>query len=91
MGCFAVACFGALFGRFAVLILWIIGWFGNSGITTFWLVVGFIFAPMTLMCVGCVNTYFGGHWGVWQIIALILCLLMDFGGDSGSASRSSNQ
>jgi len=91
MGCFAVACLGALFGRFAVIILWIIGWFAQTGITTFWLIMGILFAPLTVICVGCVNIYYNGHWGTWQIVALIICVLLDFGGDRGPTSRRSDE
>ncbi|MFA6449091.1 MAG: hypothetical protein WCX65_06485 [bacterium] len=88
MGCLAIGCFGALLGRIAVLTLWIIGWFGHARIGFIWLVVGFLFAPLTVICVGCVNNFFQGHWGFWQIVALVFCLMSDLGGNGSSAAKS---
>jgi hypothetical protein len=88
MGCFLVGCFGALMGRIAYLALWIIGWFGRAHIGLIWLVVGLLFAPLTVICIGCVNIYFHGYWGFWQIAALVFCLMSDLGGNGSSAARS---
>jgi len=87
MGCFFAGCIGTLLGRLGFFILWITGWFGKSGIGFIWLLLGFLFAPLTLICVGCVNIYFHGEWGLWQIIALIFCLLTDLGSGGGTLSK----
>jgi len=91
MGCFITGCIGALLGRLGVFLLWFFGWFGRADIKFVWLIVGFLFAPMTLICVGCVNIYFGGHWGLWQIIALVFCLMSDLGSSKGATSKRKRQ
>jgi hypothetical protein len=87
MGCFIAGCAGALLGRLGVFLLWIFGWFRGAEIGFIWLLVGFLFTPLTLICVGIVNIYFGGEWGLLQIIALILCLISDIGSGKGATSR----
>jgi len=91
MNCCIVGCMGALMGRLAVFILWITGWFSRADVSFVWVVVGFFFAPLTVICVGCVNVYFGGHWGFWQVVAVIFCLLTDLGGDGSPAARRRNR
>jgi len=91
MGCFCIGCFGAIFGRVAVLALWIIGWFGKTGIPLIWMIVGIVFAPLTLLCVGCINYFYGGQWGLFQIILLVICLLIDLRGDGSPLKKNKNK
>lgn len=87
MGCFIAGCAGALLGRLGVFLLWLTGWFGRGHIGFVFFLFGFLFAPMTLICIGCVNIYGGGEWNIPQIVALIFCLMTDLGSSGGAASR----
>ena len=87
MKCCIGGCIGGLLSRAVVLVLWFRGWFGDAGIDLVWIVLGFFFAPLTVICVGCVNVYNHGQWGGWQIAVLIFCLLVDFGGNGSPAAR----
>ena len=58
---------------------WFVGVFGSM----LWPVVGFIFAPTTLLWYSAVENWFGGEWGTLQIIGVILTLLIDFSPASG--------
>ncbi|MBU0647751.1 hypothetical protein KJ855_01070 [Patescibacteria group bacterium] len=41
------------------------------------LILGFIFAPYTLLWYCCVNHWWGGHWGWWQIAFLVIFIIGD--------------
>ena len=66
------------FPRLGALLLWLFTGFFNT-IDLLWVILGIIFAPMTLLWVAAVMNWFGGVWGVPQIIILVLALLYDFG------------
>src|SRR5205814_707093 len=62
----------------AVLLAFLTTWFNNIGLP--WVILGIIIAPVTLIWVSIVMNYFGGQWGVLQILVLVLALMADFGG-----------
>src|SRR5262245_6189826 len=66
------------FPRLAALLLWLAGFL--SSIDLIWIILGIIFAPMTLLWVGAVQHWSGGAWGILQIIVLLLAIMYDFGG-----------
>jgi hypothetical protein len=69
----------ALFApRFLILLLWLFtSWFNDIFKTALWPVLGFIFLPFTLLWYTAVQNWWGGHWGVLQIVCLIIALIMD--------------
>ena len=72
------------FPRLGVILLALFSnWFATAGLGLLSLVLGFLFAPVTLLWYSVVMNYFGGHWGFLQIITLILALMADFGGGYG--------
>lgn len=62
----------------AVLLALLTTWFNN--ISLLWIILGVLIAPLTLIWVSIVMNYFGGEWGIIQILVLILTLMADFGG-----------
>lgn len=73
------------FPRLGLILLALFSdWFATAGLGLLSLVLGFIFAPVTLLWWSVVINVFGGHWGFVQIVVLILALLADFGGGYGS-------
>jgi hypothetical protein len=72
------------FPRLGILLLALFtNWFLTAGLGLLSLVLGFIFAPITLLWYTVVMNVFGGEWGILQIVVLILALLADFGGGYG--------
>lgn len=73
------------FPRLGLILLALFSdWFATAGLGLLSLVLGFIFAPVTLLWWSVVMNVFGGHWGFVQIVVLVLALLADFGGGYGS-------
>lgn len=64
--------------RFLILILWLLtGWFKGIFDTALWPVLGFVFLPTTLLWYTAVHNWWNGHWGVVQIIGLVIALMID--------------
>ncbi len=68
-----------LFPRLGVVLLWLFTNFFAS-IALVWVILGLIFAPLTLLWVAAVSVWFGGDWGLLQILVLVLAIAYDFGG-----------
>lgn len=69
----------------AVLLALLTTWFAN--IALLWVIIGILIAPITLIWVSIVMNYFGGQWGILQILVLVLTLMSDFGGSYYTRSR----
>ena len=67
----------------AVLLALLTDWFPRAGFGLLSLVLGIIFAPVTLLWYSVVMNVFGGQWGLLQILVLVLALMADFGGGWG--------
>ena len=64
--------------RFLILILWLFtAWFKGVFGTALWPVLGFIFLPVTLLWYTAVQNWWDGHWGLLQIIGLVIALMID--------------
>ena len=64
--------------RVVILLLWFFtSWFQGIFSTILWPILGFIFLPTTLLWYTAVQHWFGGHWGVWPIIGIVLALMID--------------
>ena len=85
-------CIGVLFALFTprlmIVILWLFtGWFKGMFGTALWPVLGFFFLPTTLLWYTAVQNWWAGHWGVLQIIGLVIALMIDISPASGKRNR----
>ncbi|MDQ7007180.1 MAG: hypothetical protein Q9Q40_08100 [Acidobacteriota bacterium] len=61
-----------------VLLVLFSNWFGRAFDGLLIPLLGFFFLPYTLLWSSVVyNVY--GHWGLWQVLLLVVALLLDFG------------
>lgn len=76
---------GLLFPRLAIAYFWFFtNWFRSVFSTSIlWPLLGFIFAPYTLLWYAVVQNWYSGTWGIWQIIILMVAIIADL-----SSSRS---
>ena len=64
----------------SVLLALFTDWFARAGVGLLSLVLGLIFAPITLLWYSVVMNVWGGEWGLLQVAILVLSLAADFGG-----------
>lgn len=77
--------FALLTPRIVVVLLWLFSsWFTGIFTTAIWPVLGFIFLPTTLLWYTAVVNWFGGDWGIWTIIGLVVALVIDVSPASGA-------
>jgi hypothetical protein len=48
----------------------------------YWLLIGFIFLPITTLWYAAVFNWFGGEWNWWQVVVLGLCIIGDLSSTS---------
>ena len=84
---FALLIFG--FPRLAVAALWLFTpWVGRAVPGGALLpLLGIALLPYTLLWYLVVMNVYGGHWGLWQVIFLVLALAFDFSSYGGAARR----
>ncbi len=71
--------------RLTVAVLWFFShWFDGLFDSLLWPVLGFLFAPTTLLWYSVVENVYGGAWGTLQIVVLVIALMLDL---SPSASK----
>lgn len=77
MPCFFVL--GALLiPRISIVCLWLMtNWFNEVFTSFLWPILGFFFAPTTLLWYSVVVQVYDGSWDTFQIIVLILAILTD--------------
>jgi hypothetical protein len=64
--------------RVVILLLWFFTtWFQGIFSTILWPILGFIFLPTTLLWYTVVQRWFGGHWGLWPVIGIVIALMID--------------
>ena len=74
--------------RFVIVVLWLFSdWFMGIFETMLWPVLGFFFAPTTLLWYTAVEHWFGGQWGTLQILGLVLTVIIDFSPASGKKRK----
>ncbi|HEU4630281.1 MAG TPA: hypothetical protein VFS08_11095 [Gemmatimonadaceae bacterium] len=74
--------------RVTIALLWFLStWF--HGVFDSWLlpVLGFIFAPVTLLWYSAVHNWWGGVWGPWQIAGLVVAILLDLSPSAGKRGK----
>lgn len=81
--------FGALFvPRLVVLYLvFMTNWFWTVFDSWLWPVLGFIFAPTTLLWFTVVENMYDGVWGTFQIIVMVVAILIDLSPSTGKRRR----
>ena len=66
--------------RFLIVLLWLFtSWFKGIFATALWPILGFFFLPATLLWYTAVHNWWGGQWGVLQIIGIVIALMIDLG------------
>lgn len=81
MGCL-FALLGAFFPRLVLVIVGLTSTFVGRAVpspTALWWVLGFVFAPSSFLWFCAVQNWYGGQWGILQIIVLVFALMSDFG------------
>ena len=64
--------------RLTILLLWLLtGWFRAVFDGLLWPVLGFFFAPLTLLWYSAVVNWWDGTWGPWQIAGIVVAVLLD--------------
>jgi hypothetical protein len=78
-----VLCFPRLF---LVYLKFFTEWFA-TGPTLLWQILGFIFAPFTLLWYVAVLNWFGGNWDLAQKVILVIAIVIDLGGGFGAMRK----
>ena len=74
--------------RLMIVGLWLLtDWFTGVFETMLWPLVGFFFAPTTLLWYSAVEHWFGGEWGTLQIVVGVITLMIDFSPASGKKKK----
>ena len=64
--------------RFVIVGLWLFTqWFQGLFDSMVWPILGFVFLPTTFLWYTAVQNWFGGEWGLWQIVGLVVALVID--------------
>lgn len=76
--------------RGVILVLWLFSdWMVGLFDSMLWPVLGFVFLPTTLLWYSGVRNWYGGNWGLWQIVGLVVALALDTSQSSArNATRS---
>ena len=72
---------------FLIYLKFFTGWFAGITLGLLWQVLGFIFAPLTLLWYTAVMNWFGGVWGLPQKIMLVIAIVIDLGGGFGATRK----
>jgi hypothetical protein len=74
--------------RFVIVVLWFLTtWFEGVFASLLWPVLGFIFLPTTLLWYSAVHNWYGGQWGTWQVVVLVLAVLTDLSPAKGRSKK----
>jgi len=73
------------FPRIAIFLLWFLSnWFTTSAVDPISGILAFVFMPYTLLWYSAVMNWYGGVWGFWQVLFLIVTILIDISSLLGS-------
>ncbi len=87
MPCLAVV-LAFLVPRFTIVMLWIFtGWFRGVFDGWLWPLLGFFFAPLTMLWYSAVQQWYGGVWGTWQVVGLVIAILLDLSPGAGKKGK----
>ena len=74
--------------RLVIVVLWLLSdWFTGVFDNFILPVIGFIFAPTTLLWYSAVQNWYGGEWGTMQIIVAVIALIIDFSPASSKRNK----
>ncbi len=75
--------------RLVLFLMWFLTTTWPRGMfhTLLWPILGFILLPTTLLCYIVVQHWFGGHWTLWPMVAIVIALLIDLSPARGSHWR----
>lgn len=77
MPCF-LAVLALFVPRVVIAVLWLVSdWFIGVFDSLLWPVLGFIFAPTTLLWYSVVQNVYGGEWGTLQIVVCVIAVAID--------------
>jgi len=70
--------------RLVIAAVWFFSnWFQGVFNTLLWPVLGFLFAPVTLLWYSVVHNWYGGAWEPWQVGVLVVTILIDLSPGAG--------
>jgi hypothetical protein len=77
-------CLGVLIAlmapRFLMIVLWLFtSWFKGVFASAIWPILGFFLLPVTTLWYSAVHHWWGGQWGLFQILGMALALWTDIG------------
>lgn len=74
--------------RLVIVLLWLFtNWFRGVFDNVLWPVLGFLFAPTTMLWYSAVQHWFGGQWTLWAVLGLIVALVIDISPAGGRRRR----
>jgi hypothetical protein len=74
--------------RVTIAGLWFLTtWFRGVFDGLLWPILGFLFAPFTLLWYSAVHNWYGGEWGTWQIVGLVVAILFDLSPGGGRKKK----
>lgn len=83
MPCF-LAVLALFVPRVVIVLLWFFStWFEGIFETILWPLLGFIFAPTTMLWYSVVQNVYDGMWGALQLVVLVIAVLIDLSPASG--------
>jgi hypothetical protein len=66
--------------RLAVALLWYFThWFNGLFSSLLLPIIGFLFAPTTLLWYSAVHRWFGGAWTLWPVVGIVVAVAIDLG------------
>jgi hypothetical protein len=75
---FLFAVVAILVPRAFIAVLWFFSdWFSGVFPQIFWPILGFLFAPLTMLWYSVVVNVYQGQWDTLQIVVLVLAVLID--------------
>ncbi len=78
---------GVVFPRLAAVVLYFFtDWFNAVFTTWYWPLLGFVFAPYTMLWFSVVMQWYGGVWSNLQLVVLAIAILADLS-SSGKTAR----
>lgn len=83
MPCLFIA-FALIVPRLTIFVLWYFTtWFAGVFASLLWPILGFIFAPTSLLWYSVVHNVFDGVWGPVPIIGMVIAVLIDLSPSTG--------
>ena len=74
--------------RLTILYLWFMyNWFVGVLNSLLWPILGFFFAPTTLLWYSVVQQIYDGSWGLFQIVVLVLAIMTDVSPSTSKKKR----